>query len=514
MMVLKLILSFLLGSSLVLAFEPFNFWFLSFFSPIFAFYLIVKADLKQSILIGWFFGFGLWVNGIFWIENSIHDYGGANIISSYLLTVILASFLALFFALIFFIFTLIKQNNSFDLIFLFPSIWVLGEWLREFLLSGFPWLYIGYTALDNYFISGLIPVLGVFGMSFIILFISANTLFLVSNFKTIHSKKILIPSTLSLILIFSSSIFFFEKEWTKEFKEIEVVVVQPNISIEEKWGKNGEQDALKLFKSKLLGESGRIFKEQKNQKLIFWPEAFLPGIFSGYKKTLSPFLSFAKKAEIGVIVGTLSNSQENSNEIQNSLISFGILNGQFDKQKLVPFGEYVPHKIFNYFFNFFSLNRPNITPSENNKLIESAEIIISSAICYEIAYQDIYLKHSKSSNLLFNASNDNWFGDSIGPHQHLQISRYRAAEHRKPLIRSTSTGISAVIDIYGNIVESLPIDEMPIGFYNPETIETNIVLRKGQTPFALIGKLPFIVLIFLVILICIYQKIFINNEKN
>ena len=117
-MILKLILSFLLGSSLVLAFEPFNFWFLSFFSPIFVFYLIVKSNLKQSFLIGWFFGFGLWVNGIFWIENSIHDYGGANIISSYLLTLILALFLALFFALIFSIFTLIKQNNSFDLIFL------------------------------------------------------------------------------------------------------------------------------------------------------------------------------------------------------------------------------------------------------------------------------------------------------------------------------------------------------------------------------------------------------------
>jgi apolipoprotein N-acyltransferase len=222
----------------------------------------------------------------------------------------------------------------------------------------------------------------------------------------------------------------------------------------------------------------------------------------------------AEKAEIGVIVGTLSNPQINSSEIQNSLISFGILKGQFDKQKLVPFGEYVPFRLFNYFFDFFSFNRPNIKPSENNKLIESSEIIIASAICYEIAYQDIYLKHSKSSNLLFNASNDNWFGDSIGPHQHLQISRYRAAEHRKPLIRSTSTGISAVIDIYGNIVESIPTDKMPIGFYNPETIETNIVLRKGQTPFSLIGKLPFIVLIFLVILICVFQKIFIKNEKN
>ena len=99
---------------------------------------------------------------------------------------------------------------------------------------------------------------------------------------------------------------------------------------------------------------------------------------------------------------------------------------QYDKIKLVPFGEYVPFKFFDKFFNFFNFNRPQISSGGNNKIFESKDFSIYGSICYEVAYQDLYLKYAAKSNFLFTASNDAWFGQTIGPHQHLQIARFRA----------------------------------------------------------------------------------------
>ena len=144
---------------------------------------------------------------------------------------------------------------------------------------------------------------------------------------------------------------------------------------------------------------------------------------------------------------------------------------------------------------------PNIVSSNNNVLIQSDSLNISSAICYEIAFQDIFLKHGKQSNILFNASNDNWFGNTIGPHQHLQIARYRAAENRKPLIRSTSTGISALVDKFGNIIESIDLDNEKNILLNSKEIESIVFSRSGHTPFVKIGKWPSIFFILFIIFI-------------
>ena len=138
---------------------------------------------------------------------------------------------------------------------------------------------------------------------------------------------------------------------------------------------------------------------------------------------------------LGMVIGALSENK--SEEINNSLIGIGNISGIYDKKHLVPFGEYVPISgLFNVFFDFFNFNRPQIFSGKNNDLIGNNLIKISSAICYEIAYQNVFLSNSKKSNILFNASNDNWFGTGLGPHQHLQIARFRAAEHQKYLVRS------------------------------------------------------------------------------
>ena len=507
MKVTKLISSLALGSSMVLIFEPFNFWFLGFLIPLSFYFLIKGEDIKNSFFLGWFLGFGLWLFGIFWIENSIYFYGGANKVTSYFLVVCLSAFLASINGVFISIFAYCKTNTNFDILFLFPSTWVASEWVREFLFSGFPWFYIGYTTIDNFFISGFIPIFGVFGMSFVLIFIPALIFISYKSFLKSYTDKKKFTYASVLLLILFSAFFSYEAEWTKEKKEINIIIIQPNISIEEKWSFQGEIESIDLFKDKIKEHASQAEKEEI-LSIVFWPEAFLPGLSSKYTEIINELEDRTKESNFASIFGTLSKSTNNEEGITNSLLSLGKLKGKFDKQKLVPFGEYVPFSFFNSFFNFFNFNRPNIISSNNNVLINSENLNISSAICYEIAFQDIFLEHGKKSNILFNASNDNWFGNTIGPYQHLQISRYRAAEHRKPLVRSTSTGVSALIDKFGNIVGSIELDNEKKVILNSKELKAVVISRSGHTPFVIIGKWPFIFLILIIIFGSFMTKIF------
>ena len=348
-------------------------------------------------------------------------------------------------------------------------------------------------------------------MSFFLIFVPALIFVLVESLISVHQKKksfvYLTIFSLFLFAAFSS----YKVEWTSKKDEVNIVIIQPNISIEEKWSFQGEIESINLFKSKIKEYSSKS-KDKDILSIIFWPEVFLPGLSSKYTKVINELEIYISESNLAAIFGILSKN-DNKEGVNNSLMSLGKLNGKFDKQKLVPFGEYVPFAIFDSFFSFFNFNRPNIVSSDNNVLINSKDINISSAICYEIAYQDIFLKHGKRSNLLFNASNDNWFGDTIGPYQHLQISRYRAAENRKPLIRSTSTGVSALIDKFGNVIKSIDIDNLEQKFSNSQQIESNIFTRSGHTPFITFGKWPSIFFILIIIFGSFFNKM-LRNEKN
>ena len=510
MKLISYISSLILGASLVLVFEPFNFWFLTFFIPLAFYFLIREKDIKNSFYLSWFFGFGLWLFGVLWIENSIYYYGGASKFLSYFLVICLSAFLALLNSLFFVIFAYCKTKTNFDILFLFPAVWVGSEWLREFTFSGFPWFYLGYTSLDNFIFSGFIPIFGVFGMSFILIFFPALTFLMFKSFIFADQKKMALVYLTIFSLFLFASFSFYKVEWTSEKDEVNIVIIQPNISIEEKWSIEGEKESVDLFKSKNKEYSSKS-KDKDILSVVFWPEVFLPGLKSKYTEVINELEFYASKSNFASVFGVLSKNND-AEGVNNSLMSLGKLNGKFDKQNLVPFGEYVPFPIFNSFFSFFNFNRPNIVPSDNNVLIKSKNLNISSAICYEIAYQDIFLKHGEQSNLLFNASNDNWFGNTIGPYQHLQIARYRAAENRKPLVRSTSTGVSALIDKFGNVVKKVDLDNSDQSVKNSQLIEANIFSRSGHTPFITFGKWPSIIFILIVIFCSFFNRI-LKNEK-
>ena len=250
--------------------------------PLLILVILNQNGSKDSFIIGYFFGLGFWFFGIFWIENSISVYGGASPIVSYVLTILLAAFLSIFQALSFFVYNFLKQENFFSRLMLFPSIWVIFEWLREFLLSGFPWLYLGYSALDNFLINGFIPIAGIFGTSFLIVFLSTLILEFSNSLKKLNSAYI-IASSFLIAFVFLINANIKDIGWTKSTSEVDVVVVQPNIGIKEKWTPSGRRESTDIMGGLLLKESSRLIDEPETPKLFFFPEVFLPGKFSNFQ---------------------------------------------------------------------------------------------------------------------------------------------------------------------------------------------------------------------------------------
>ena len=212
----KFFAGFFLGSLIILSFQPFNLWALAFLIPGLLYQLIKSESIKNTFFISYFFGFGLWAFGIFWIENSITVYGGASPLLGSFLTLLLAAFLSLFQAVSFSLFSLVtNQRKNYEVFLLFPAAWVLSEWLREFLFTGFPWLYIGYTAIDNTLLQGYIPVLGIFGISFFIVLISQIFLSLIFNLRQLTQSKSPYLFFLFLVIIFIGNQLLEKIDWTE-----------------------------------------------------------------------------------------------------------------------------------------------------------------------------------------------------------------------------------------------------------------------------------------------------------
>jgi len=227
-----------------------------------------------------------------------------------------------------------------------------------------------------------------------------------------------------------------------------------------------------------------------------WPEAAVPTLYHNSEI----FLDAVNQgfSDTNIFTGILFD-EESSYEVYNSIIGLGKAEGRYFKQKLVPFGEYVPFEDqLRGLIDFFNLPNSVIRrgPYLPNALqatrSDGSRYIIAPFICYEVVYPDFVADNAKDAELLFTISNDAWFGKSAGPHQHFEMVRMRALENQKDLIRSTNTGISAIVNYRGEI--SLRAEQ-----FIKTSVTGKVELRQGQTPFNRFGSTP---IILLCILLC------------
>lgn len=490
------ILATVAGGLAPLSFAPFKIWPMGVISLFFFLMALASSTPKQAFFRGWLYGLGFFGVGASWIYFSIHEYGFTSVPFALLLTGLFVAGLALLLSATFaYLYVKIFSQREYCVLVSFPALWVLFEWLRSWLLTGFPWLYLGNAHIDTW-LSGWAPIMGVYGLSFIVAATAALMFQCLkkpfSQWRWGHYVAILL-----ILSTWSAGLTLQSMNWSHAYGEpLQVTLVQPNISQHIKWRPEQQPITLRLLES--------TSAQHQDSDIIVWPENAIPLFAHQATRYLSRLNILGEESHTTFISGIpywQPETRNNPRKLHNSVITFGDgTDSIYHKQKLVPFGEYVPFQhLLRGLIQFFDLPMSDFGPGPKNQQPlrikkDGYSILIAPYICYEIVYPDFVRHLAKSSDFLLTISDDSWFGSSIGPHQHLEMARMRALENQRYLIRGTNTGITAIVDQSGRTLDQAEQ-------FQQTSLTGQVRLMSGLTPFTRWGSTPILLLclIFLIV---------------
>jgi apolipoprotein N-acyltransferase len=499
-------LSFLLGLSLVFAYAPFSQWWIMFVVLPLLFNSINCSNVKTATKQGFIFALGWFASGISWVHVSIDTFGGLPLVFSLSLMLLLCCYLALYPALACYLSSRFAPNRQFSL-WLLPPFWMISEYLRANVLTGFPWLSIGYSQIDGP-LSSFAPLIGEIGISVLLLIISITLINIGKNFY--RKSHFLLLSIIAISTYLLTSI-----TWVSPIqKTVTTALVQGNVEQSMKWQPEKEWPTM----LKYLDHTRKNY----DADIIIWPESAITSL----EPTAQDFLMMADKSAVlndsAIITGIL-NYKSDSRAYFNSLVVLGKKEesdtaghyqyehkNRYYKNHLLPIGEFVPFgdllrkiaPIFNLQYSSFTRGdyiQPNLVAKGHHLL---------PLICFEIAFpEQLAANFTDDTNILLTVSNDSWFGNSHGPHQHLEIARMRALEFGRPLLRATNNGVTAIVDHQGNIQAKLPQ-------FTEAVLKSEIILVEGKTFYSQYWQLinwlfPFMLLI----IVFITQRLFLTNKR-
>ena len=421
--------------------------------------------------IGFAYGAGFFGAGVSWVYVSIHVYGNTPVWMAGSLTTVFCGGLGLLFAAQGMAFARLASRHPAWRAVQFASLWVLFEWLRSWLLTGFPWLYAGYAALDSP-LAGWIPIVGVYGTSWFLVAIGCAVANAVSQPQDI-GRWVGTAAVVGPLLL--AGLLLQRTEWTvPEGEAVTVAVVQPNVPLKEKWDPR--------FRSGILADFGtRSTALAQDHDLVVWPESALPGYRDRLLDVIEAVDQQLAQLDSTLITGIPTRDTAGH---YNSITALGAGSGTYHKQKLVPFGEYVPmERWLRGAIAFFDLPMSQFVAGKTEQRpLLAGNLPVAPFICYEIVYPDFVQRFARDTALLVTISNDTWFGQSAGPWQHFQMARYRAVELGRDLIRGTNDGVSALITAKGAVVTTA--DQ-----FTEAVVSGTMQPRSGSTPFAATGSL-------------------------
>jgi apolipoprotein N-acyltransferase len=478
------ILFLLAGALLPLAFAPFGYWLLVPLLLLPMFLVGLYAAPRVAAWLGFCFGAGLFLAGTYWIYISIHVFGQAPLWLAILLTLAVALIMAAWYALCGWLFATLVAGRPWRLVSVAPAIWVLVEWARGWVLSGFPWLTLGYSQIDSP-LAGWLPVIGVYGVSLLLVTSSASLVLLFFPRARWSAAAIAIVPWLS-----GAWLQDHEFTWASG-DELTVTLVQGGVSQDRKWLPEQFQPTLALYRDALLSAA--------DSDIVIWPEVAIPST----NDRVQPFLDVLQadlRPGQTLLLGILEREQAVDGEkIYNSVMLLdGATEQVYRKRHLVPFGEYFPVPDFvREWMRLMSLPNSDLSAgaAEQALLRAAGGEALAVAICYEDAYGAEQLSALPDASLLVNISNDAWFGDSIAPHQHLEIARARAAEVGRYVMRATNNGISALIGPGGSLIATAPQFEFA-------ALTVAATPMQGLTPYARVGNTPLVTLVTFIVGMC------------
>ena len=476
------LLSLLSAILLVLSFPKYNLESLAWFALVPLLYSLEGKSLLQGFILGFITGFLSFVGIIYWIVFAVHTFGNVPFMVSVLVLLLLVGYLSLFFGTFAFLSRYLQLRFGSYAIMLTPFLWVPLEYLRSFLLTGFPWASLGHSQYLNLPFIQIADVTGVYGLSFVILLVNVTLYWILHQWsrKTFPIREVII----TLLIFLSFLIYGYVRMGTLDRKmlsqpSLKIGLVQGDIDQSIKWDESFQRETLDIYEKLSLKVA------EKKPNLIIWPETATPFFFQAAKEYQPFILDIPKKTDAFLLFGTPSFKLERGkvNHYNSAyLVSpSGEISGKYDKIHLVPFGEYVPLSDLLFFLGSLGEGIGNFKSGKEITLLRLTQAKFGVLICFEIIFPDLSRRFVKDgADFLVTITNDAWFGETSAPYQHLSMATFRAIENRVFIARAANTGISAFIDPKGRIVEQGRL-------FEEEAMNGTIRLMKEKTFYTLYG---------------------------
>ncbi len=474
------------GAGLVLSFAPSGLFPLAIFFPTILFYFWSTASALRAAWLGFLFGLGLFGAGASWVYVSIHEFGFMPAPLAAVLVFLFVSFLALFPAVAGWLQARVMKPGVYRLLFAAPVFWVLMEWLRGWLMTGFPWLHLGYSQ-SNSTLMNMAPFIGVYGMSLLVAILAALLAVMISVRRWPH---LLITGCLIAGIIFISWLGGGMQFVAPAGEKVDIALLQGNVPLSEKWKPGASHQIIANY----VALSRKVVDDSA---IIVWPEGAVPDSWQHVSAWLG--LSLPRRQDGSVpdyLIGSIDTAA--GGNYYNAAITVVDSNKNpaaseiYRKRHLVPFGEFLPLKpLLGWLIDYLKIPMSDFSSwqgAQPDIMLGGWPVAVS--ICYEDAFGEELATPAGDAAFLINISEDAWFGDSLAPHQRLQMAQIRARETGRYFVRAANTGITAVINEKGEITSSLPQ-------FSSGVLVSEVIPMKGMTPYVRYGNSLFLGLLLL-----------------
>lgn len=469
------LIAVLAGAASVLAFAPFHAWLLAIICPAMLVALWSGGDARLAAWRGFLYGTAEFLTGIYWIYIAVSGLGPAPWWLGVLLYILLSCACAVFPALTGYVAKRFSPAPGYLWLFLIPALWTLFEWIRSFILTGFPWLALGFSQ-GAHVLGGYVPVFGVYGVSFACALVAV---LLVLALRASASPGARLSALAGIVVVFIAGAVLGGIAWTQPSgAPFTVALAQANIPQQEKW----TDPAVKIS----LQRYSRLTRSHPSAKLVVWPEAAIPAWYMEVAPQLQKFGAEERTRGQSVVYGVLDYDWESGkgyNAVMAMGAGVGLEHDVYFKRHLVPFGEYFPVPGWiKHWLSKHSLPHSSFTPGPLNQpplAVRGWRIAVAN--CYEIAFGRLLRRQLPLANFIINVSDDGWFGHSIASAQQFEMAQTAARETGRYVLAAANSGITGIIAPNGRITSRLPR-------YRQAALTGKIRSYTGATPFVRVGN--------------------------